>query len=287
MPAIMLCVFILVAVTVICIAVSPLVIAASFSYANSCSRQSGQITGHWIHPAVLSITYDVAKRAFKTRLFGKIRSHPEKTDFQNTTRQDINTGFIKKNAQKTALSRVPEKQAIKTEGTQPFTEPEPQKLTADYKKKSFSKTPENYSSGTEKTVWQKIKITLSLLKRQHLAKKILRWGARLLRLCFKIIRFDRFSFIVKAGFDDPAELGKVYGWYTGLRSIIRQRKNVTVQFEPCFSASVLEFDFDMAVRSSLMRLLAPVAAALVTFPYLSAFVFWRRLKKGYGSTSSR
>ena len=107
---------------------------------------------------------------------------------------------------------------------------------------------------------------------------------RLLSLSLRVVRFDHVRINVKAGIEDPAELGKMYGWFTaGNGLLFGSRKNIMLRFEPQFMRSFLACDGSIGLRTSAASVLMPVVIALCTFPWLRAFFVWRRLRTVYYS----
>jgi hypothetical protein len=128
--------------------------------------------------------------------------------------------------------------------------------------------------------WKSLRRMLSILNNRAWYSRVFHWGVRALRLLFRMIRFDHFRLNATAGMDDPAETGKIYGWYTALYgSLLAQRKNIDVRLEPRFSEAVLEVNGSIGFTTSIYRVVAPVIVALVTFPYLRTWLVWRRFKK--------
>jgi hypothetical protein len=101
-----------------------------------------------------------------------------------------------------------------------------------------------------------------------------------------MIRFDHFRLHAKAGLDDPAETGKIFGLYIALNDVLfSSRKNVDVRIEPYFSGDTLEFHGSVCLRTSIARISIPVLAALMTFPYFTVLIVWWRLKKLFNSSA--
>lgn len=117
--------------------------------------------------------------------------------------------------------------------------------------------------------------------RQHSWRsKVLRWLTHSLVRFFRIVGLDHLFVRVRANLEDPALTGQVYGYVVGLRRALSGgRTNVSVRFEPVFDRECLEGEGSVGLRTSLLRLLAPVIAAVLTFPYVSTFLVWRRLKR--------
>ena len=108
------------------------------------------------------------------------------------------------------------------------------------------------------------------------------WLGRVIGKLLRVIRIDRLSMYLRAGFDDPAFTGSLHGFYTGIiHGIdIGQYKHIKLDFEPLFNdEDIIEFEGSLSVRTSLARLLWPVLVALLTFPYVSALILWLRIRK--------
>ncbi|MBN1128191.1 MAG: hypothetical protein JXA71_04360 [Chitinispirillaceae bacterium] len=123
-----------------------------------------------------------------------------------------------------------------------------------------------------------------VLRRHRMVTKAYRWCRRILFMVFRIVRFDHFRISVRTGMDDPARLGKIYGWYmAGNRLLFGMKKKVDIRFEPRFNDRDLALDGSIGLRTSVARVLTPAFVALLTFPWLSAFLVWWRLRKVYKS----
>jgi hypothetical protein len=128
--------------------------------------------------------------------------------------------------------------------------------------------------------WQQI-IQFSLNQRK-IAGKAMKWLGRLLGKFIRVVRIERLSLYLRAGFDDPAFTGSLHGFYTGIMHglDIGQYKHIKLDFEPLFNdEDIIEFEGSVSIRTSLARLLWPVVVALFTFPYVSAVILWLRIRK--------
>lgn len=128
--------------------------------------------------------------------------------------------------------------------------------------------------------WKQI-VQFSLNQRK-VAKKAMKWLGRVIGKLLRVVKIDRLSMHLKAGFEDPAFTGSLHGFYTGIIHglDIDEYKHVKLNFEPVFdNDDIFEFEGSVSIRTSLARLLWPVTVALFTFPYISAFILWRRIKK--------
>ena len=87
---------------------------------------------------------------------------------------------------------------------------------------------------------------------------------------------------IKAGFTDPAITGTLHGFFTGMYHglDIRENRHFSIDFEPQFEEEdIFLFEGAVRIKISLAQLLKPVFIGLLTFPYISAFILWRRIKK--------
>jgi hypothetical protein len=111
--------------------------------------------------------------------------------------------------------------------------------------------------------------------------KIIRWLGRTLRLLLRICSVGHVRLLVRMGFDDPAATGTAYGWYTAFRSMLPdgRRPRCSIVYKPAFSGEPFEAEGEAVIKTSIARLCLPVAAALATFPYLSAFLVYRTARK--------
>ena len=121
-----------------------------------------------------------------------------------------------------------------------------------------------------------------VLDQKKIAKKVILWLKRIIIRIVRIISFDDFSLYLKAGFDDPFLTGIVYGYFTGIEKIFGLSKHSSdgFQFEPVFNKNdVVTIVGSIRIKTSLARMGWPLFVAIFTFPYFSAFILWRRIKK--------
>jgi hypothetical protein len=119
------------------------------------------------------------------------------------------------------------------------------------------------------------------IHQQKTGMKLYRWGLRVIKLLFTMVKFDLFSCRTRLGLDDPAEMGKIYGYFIALKNGlgIDGKRKIDLTMEPVFEKTLFELQGRIQVHTSLFRALIPVAAAVCTFPYLSTFIVWRKFKK--------
>jgi hypothetical protein len=273
----------LITVGALAILLAPFTGTAEF-HVSSAGRRNGALQVRWLHPWIARWQYDIAEKCSAVTLLGITR---------------ISNGGTK-TGRKTGRSPVPDignqinapsfQEQKRETDTTPQHKPEQttQVITQAYDNHHEAHS-RNMSAGKKETdeyhsgIWQKVKSWLSILgdlRNRRAAVKILRWSGRTLHLFLCMVSFHRFRFHAKAGTGDPAETGKIYGYYTALESgCLSTIRNVDVRFSPEFSDDRFECDGSIAVRTSTARVLLPLLWSLLTFPYLRAYFVWRRIQK--------
>jgi hypothetical protein len=271
------------------VAFAPFTFISEFVF--SGSRRSGNLHLQWIHPRIAQLTYDMGERCavlkvlrWKRVLSGGVS---EDTGPQGTASEQHTVEEQSRKIEPSAERPGPKEYA----GTS--HEGSSVRDKGGVSGNNRTKQGPGYSApkskkkraGLKSGIWQKVKKTLAVLRDGRVVPKSLRWCALLLRLCLRLLKFDHLRLKAKAGVADPAETGKIYGWYTAINNtLLLRRKNVDVRFEPCFSGEVLELEGSIGVRTSVARVGVPLVIALLTFPYLTVYFTWRRLKKVYNGT---
>ncbi|MBD3345361.1 MAG: hypothetical protein GF401_09900 [Chitinivibrionales bacterium] len=127
-----------------------------------------------------------------------------------------------------------------------------------------------------------------ILRQTKLRNKVLRWVYRLLNNLLRIIFFEKLCLRIKVSLSDPSLAGKLYGYTTGLRHALTTPgpDRILLAYEPIFDREHEELLGDIRFKTSLSRLLRPVVSALLTFPYINAFIVWRRTKAFVKAQSS-
>lgn len=122
-----------------------------------------------------------------------------------------------------------------------------------------------------------------IIQQKTTLTRVVRWIGRIGYRLIHFIAFDRFTLYVKAGSEDPSVTGIAHGIFNavfhGLE--IRENKKVYCKFEPVFSnTAVCEYSGTIRAKTTLYRLIvAPVVAAVLYFPYWTAFSQWRNYKR--------
>ena len=120
------------------------------------------------------------------------------------------------------------------------------------------------------------------MRQTKLREKALSCAGKVLQTTLRVVRFDRLMLRVRAGSSDPLAPGLTYGYFIALRNslALHQSRKVRLEFEPVFNeGEVLQWVSAVRARATVARVLMPLLVALATFPYLSAFLVWRRMKR--------
>jgi hypothetical protein len=106
------------------------------------------------------------------------------------------------------------------------------------------------------------------LKDKALRKKIFKWLKRALRCAVTTVRFDRLELRAAAGFKDPAQTGKMYGYFIAAKDALTPRnKHVNMELKPVFTEERLEADINFACRTSIAIITSHALILALTFPY--------------------
>ena len=86
-----------------------------------------------------------------------------------------------------------------------------------------------------------------------------------------VVRLDRLRLDVSAHLNDPARLGALAGYVnaTGWALSAGRPTRVRVNFEPLFDRPGLRAEAELALHTSVARMLWPVFVLVATFPYLT------------------
>jgi hypothetical protein len=251
-------------VVVLVVVVTPLTVTAEFTVSEvGCN---GALRMQWLHPLFARCRFDIGQRQLDATILGWRHSFTRKN---TCTKQPStsHTGNRERPVPPTDAAPLARQQNAADKGEKLHMK---QRVTG-------RGTPAGSTGG-----WHRVRTFFLIATDYRVTAKALRWGQRTLRACFSVLRFHCFRLHAKAGTHDPAETGKLYGWYAALdRSCFSRNTNIDVRFEPDFSGEAFECSGDIAVRSSFARVGMPLVVALMTFPYLTAYFVWRRLRNSH------
>jgi len=305
---------------------SPVRLTAKFAFNES--RKGASLYATWLHPRIVSITYDSKKKSVRIALLGrrlggsskkkssKDSDEPPKTPMKSETGGE--TAYISTPSQssveeyheESSIHRFTPPSYKETPGEEnhepdvfdsnevvqdvpppppsspPPSPPEPPNASPEG---DTPKAPDGGSENNKKkkkkkkpNIIQKIKQSevFFLLQQKKWRKKVVKWLWRVIKSIFRIIYCHIFRLDVRAGIEDPAQVGRVYGWLNAIENTITPNSNkVALSFSPVFLENHLEFDGRLGITTSGARLIGPVLVAVFTFPYLSSGILWWRLRK--------
>jgi hypothetical protein len=268
------------------ILVAPIVLITQFS--SLPGNRNGIFLVHWIHPWIARATYRFGSGIMELRLFGWRGSFPggQQAPAPDVVPDNRQTGISKTVAPEPAATTGRSKGPSEKSDTRIPQSPETRSKHKEKKGPRVGNDPA-IPPAPNRLTWSNVKKTIAVLRQGRSGGKLFRWVLRVLRFTLKIVRFDHLRLTAKAGVEDPAETGKLYGYFTALHSVLfSNRKNMDVRLEPRFMSNVLEFEGSVGLKSSIAAVVMPMVVALVTFPYISVFFVWRRLKKIYTVSGS-
>ncbi|MBD3317631.1 MAG: hypothetical protein GF344_17720 [Chitinivibrionales bacterium] len=146
---------------------------------------------------------------------------------------------------------------------------------------TMAKDSEKTSS--RKSPWRRIRehrLAFLLNQRQWIGK-VLHWVVRVVRSFLALIVFDECRLVMKGGTGNHAVTGMLSGAYWGIMGVLRSTRvqGINLNYEPTFGQTLLlRWNGAIRLHTSLGRLVWPLAVALGSFPYMSSFLTWRRLK---------
>lgn len=119
---------------------------------------------------------------------------------------------------------------------------------------------------------------LYLVRQHRLRRKLLRWGGRVMRSFLHLVVIEKLQLRVRADLGDAAVNGMVAGSVDAIGRMMHSgsKVNVAIRFEPCFCGEALECEGEVALRSSVLRLIMPLLVALFTLPVVYGAFIWYR-----------
>ena len=105
-------------------------------------------------------------------------------------------------------------------------------------------------------------------KNRACRKKLFRWLKRALRYAVTTVRFDRLELRAAAGFEDPAQTGRAYGYFIAAKSALQPRgKALRLEMVPVFTEKTLEAEIEFSCRTSIAAIASNALTLALTFPY--------------------
>ena len=106
------------------------------------------------------------------------------------------------------------------------------------------------------------------LRDKAIRKKIFKWLRRVWKCAVTTISFDKLELRAAAGFKDPAQTGKMYGYFIATKDALALRnKTINMELKPIFTEERLEADIEFACRTSLAIITSHALILAITFPY--------------------
>jgi hypothetical protein len=267
-------------------------IAVSCSGAIKESSVSGEILGWWLHPNVLRLVFDPKKKVVFVFGCGRFRifsseSRESQKEKEPAVPQEDSSGDQKKEPRPVPQPQEQQERASVSSRELPHRTPEePPKAvkheeTPKDKKQGDAKDSAEIGkpSFSEKLV--PLKKAMVFLKDPSFRAKIFWWLKRAIAAVFRAVSMRIVAVRVKAGLFDPSLTGAAYGYFTGLQYMVSTEKSFLreIQFEPVFNDEPFSAEGRVELSSSIVRLCLPVVFAVLTFPYLHAYILYRRAKK--------
>lgn len=292
------------------------VIRCSIESAVHSDRTSFALRTYWVHPLFFEIRFSSEGNVWGVVIFGLLRI-PKKTEIVTEERETSNLAegkaegiqqagdeiitpeterdFSGKSARSTPLGFTENGQEERA-----FFEQEMPRRDRDIHKRDDFRREDASEKEDERTkvkdiddkcekpsqkgFFQKIRENrvLFVLRQERWREKILSWFGRIIRSLLGIIKFENCAVHLRAGGEDHAVTGMIHGCVAGIKHalLMKRGEGMFIEFEPLFNSGlVFEFRGSLRIRTSIARLIYPAAVALVTFPYISSFILWMRVRK--------
>lgn len=273
-------------------------LVAPFSFLLHLKRvsrlESARAELFWLHPWVLSGTFDLRNKTIDIRIFGRGFVRPgtgERKAPDRASGSKIDVPAIPLHREAGSLRHEPdEDSAYETaksgyraeQRSSPGPGPEePNAVPVDHPEKKKEGFFARLRLMREKIRNSPLQKVLFFLRQEKWRHKILSWLARTVSPLFHLLVLHRLSVRARVGIPEPSVTGRLYGYWAGishaLTTGIRSRSDIV--FEPVFDRECLEIEANLSIRTSLFRAMAPVVVMILTFPYFSTFMVWRASRK--------
>jgi hypothetical protein len=255
------------------ILLAPIVLSGSGAVTAS-GAGSGGLRISWLYPAIVRASLDFKDGSFVVEaLWGrKLFESGDRPAFSSANRDSAAPTEPGNALSKNVAGEKPEP-AASSESS----------MAAKGKSAEPSDTPHDKPAAKARTVSSRF----AMLKRlwvycgnESFRGKILRWLGRFVRSLFRMCRISRINVFVKGGFSDPSQTGALYGWYQALAGALTSPSipRYALVYEPTFASATFEGSGNAVLTTSVGRLLWPFAVAIFTFPYIHAFILFRRAR---------
>lgn len=262
---------------------SPIVVRSDFRL--QPALRQGAIVLYLIHPRMARLTYDIAGRRAEVNLFlwGRPlrRSAPDAAPPSTPAAGETDKGSAAAPRARRGEPLNEKERPDSRRGSSRKTDgatAKPDRMNAESADGPAGKGPrfrERIGSA-----WRTLKMVWNTVHGRRMISKLFRWCGGVLRHVVLMARFDRVRLFATVGIEDPADLGTMFGWLTAAReSLLERDRAADLRFEPRFFSDEFACEGSIAVKTSLGRMLVPIAVAAATFPYVGAFMTWRRLKR--------
>jgi hypothetical protein len=245
-----------------------------------------------MHPKVLKCVVDIKKKAASVYAFGSFRIFSSEVKESPEEKGPIVppkklAGDDKKEPQPEPQRQEQQERASISSRELPHVpteeQPEAEKLDEAPKEQNLfdaeDAAEKEKPSFSEKLI--PLKKVMVFLKDSSFRAKILRWIGKTVKAIFRAVSIRKFTARVKAGLLDPSLTGAAYGYFIGFKNMISTEKSsrTEILFEPVFNDEPFSAEGGIEISSSIARLCLPVIFAVITFPYLHAYILYRRAKK--------
>jgi hypothetical protein len=118
-----------------------------------------------------------------------------------------------------------------------------------------------------------------VISNKPLRTKLLRWLKRSSIRVIRAISIEKLKLHVRIGLNDPASLGKIYGYFSAAQSALAlQHYRADLSMTPVFTEKRLDLDSELKIKTTLSIILWQLIMIAVTFPYWSVWRVWRIIK---------
>ncbi len=235
---------------------------------------AGTIVLRWINPFLLSVEYDLSKGLIDGRVFGK-RLRPADLFESKEAAQNRESGFPE---QREPPADSPEEGIDEAE--KEISDTQERVDLTDLKEPVCENELSHRKQGKRK-IPQLLngKRIYFMVRDRRWRGKIVNWLKRFFSSLTRLIRFNCLKADIKAGLSDPVHTGKIYGYFTAIKSaMVMQKRDWELSLQPVFMKNYLEFDCAISFKTTMWRFCVPVLYAVLFFPYIHTRRLWKTAK---------